>query len=155
MKKEKNLWNFLHNPEIPPKKLFQDQRKFHTFDYNFEKLIFSFKTDFEQNIHPWPRYWDEQAGQWAEYSGGGGEGGLVRGSNNTYEQREHRITGPPVITSRLRWDPTHFISSLTKNWNIQEIEFLIFLVGYTNGHKQIFYRSFKGCINIREPLKNG
>ena len=41
MKKEKNLWNFLHNPEIPPKKLFQDQRKFHTFDYNFENRFWA------------------------------------------------------------------------------------------------------------------
>lgn len=48
------------------------------------------------------RYWSEDSEKWEQYRGGGEENGLVRGNNNTYQPLEHRLRGPPILTSRVR-----------------------------------------------------
>ena len=58
-------------------------------------------------------YWREESGTWVEYREG--EDRLLQANNNTYQPVETKLRGNTILTSKVRWEPKYFLSSIIMN----------------------------------------
>ena len=58
-------------------------------------------------------YWREETRTWVEYREG--DNRLLQANNNTYQPVETKLRGNTILTSKVRWEPKYFLSSIIMN----------------------------------------